>query len=310
MSVESILSSQPKREAAFQTLLQNILFGGMAGVMGTSIIFPLYTIKTNLQSGHSPNYTPTVKGVASILSVHQWKVGPVIRSIIGREGWRGFYRGLTPTLLGVAPEKAIKLSVNDFLSSILSDEHGKTSFMNSVIAGGGAGFCQVIATCPMEMLMITFQTRSSLGQPVHSVVQLVKELGLGGMYKGLMATLCRDVPFSMIFFSVNAQLKSIFQGSSEKLAISYVFLSGVGAGSLAAVLSTPMDVIKTRLQSAHSPYKGIVDCFIRTLHEDGITKFFSGSVARACIVSPLFGIALLFYELQKRLASSPKLNHI
>ncbi|EME27786.1 mitochondrial carrier [Galdieria sulphuraria] len=307
--VESFgISTKPKKQSALQTLPQNILFGGMAGVVGTSIIFPLYTLKTNLQSSHSTHSSSSssrsLKGVTNILSVHhQWRVGAVVRSILGREGWKGFYRGLTPTLIGVAPEKAIKLSVNDMLCSFLSDEQGKTSFMNSIIAGAGAGFCQVIATCPMEMLMITFQTRSSQGQPIHSVTQLVKELGIRGIYKGLIATLCRDVPFSMIFFSTNAHLKATFQGSSERLAIPYVFVSGIGAGCLAAVLSTPMDVIKTRLQSSHSPYRGIVDCFVRTLHEDGITKFFSGSIARACIVSPLFGIALLFYEFQKRLAS-------
>ncbi|KAK4527857.1 hypothetical protein GAYE_SCF46G5790 [Galdieria yellowstonensis] len=293
------------KTTALGELPQNILFGGLAGVLGTSIIFPLYTIKTNLQSSHSHySYSTTSRTSLAFIS-QQWKIGSVIRSIIGREGWKGMYRGLTPTLLGVAPEKAIKLSVNDMLSSLLSDEQGKTSFKNSVIAGGGAGFCQVIATCPMEMMMITFQTRASQGQTaVPSVVHLAQELGIRGMYKGLLATLCRDVPFSMIFFSTNAQLKQQFQGSSETLDISYVFLSGISAGCLAAVLSTPMDVIKTRLQSANSPYRGIIDCFVRTLREEGLGKFFSGSIARACIVSPLFGIALLFYEIQKRLASS------
>ncbi|GJD05800.1 Mitochondrial substrate carrier family protein X [Galdieria sulphuraria] len=246
--VESFgISTKPKKQSALQTLPQNILFGGMAGVSFYSLLFFFFSF-----SQRSDKY--------------------FIRS---------------SSVERVAPEKAIKLSVNDMLCSFLSDEQGKTSLMNSIIAGAGAGFCQVIATCPMEMLMITFQTRSSQGQPIHSVTQLVKELGIRGIYKGLIATLCRDVPFS----------------SSERLAIPYVFVSGIGAGCLAAVLSTPMDVIKTRLQSSHSPYRGIVDCFVRTLHEDGITKFFSGSIARACIVSPLFGIALLFYEFQKRLAS-------
>lgn len=179
---ESLLDKQTKQQTALKALPQNIIFGALAGVMGTCIIFPLYTIKTNLQSSHYNYATTTAKGETS-LSNRQWRIGPVIRSIVGREGWRGFYRGLTPTLLGVAPEKAIKLSVNDMLCSILSDEQGKTSFMNSVIAGGGAGCCQVIATCPMEMMMITYQTRSSQGLPVQSVVHLAKELGVGGMYK-------------------------------------------------------------------------------------------------------------------------------
>eukprot|EP00871_Galdieria_phlegrea_P001439 jgi/Galph1/2296/GphlegSOOS_G1009.1 len=312
-----------KHKEAFKILPQNILLGGMAGVLGTSVIFPLYTIKTNLQSQRVLQYTVQT-ATATVTTNHatgnlantsassglfgKWRVGQIVRNILVREGWRGLYRGLTPSLLGVAPEKAIKLSVNDTLSAILADERGNTSFLGSVMAGAGAGFCQVVATCPMELLMITFQTRAAQSKPVNSVFGLVRELGLRGIYKGAGATLLRDVPFSMIFFSSNAFLRKLFADENRQTGIHFVFLSGITAGCLAAVLSTPMDVIKTRLQSANSSYYGIKDCFVRTLREEGVGKFFSGSVARALIVSPLFGIALLFYEVQKRFLASRKVH--
>jgi hypothetical protein len=37
--------------------------------------------------------------------------------VIKYEGFKGFYKGLGPQLIGVAPEKAIKLVVNDYLRS-------------------------------------------------------------------------------------------------------------------------------------------------------------------------------------------------
>jgi solute carrier family 25 (mitochondrial aspartate/glutamate transporter), member 12/13 len=37
--------------------------------------------------------------------------------VIRHEGFTGLYRGLVPQLLGVAPEKAIKLTMNDLTRS-------------------------------------------------------------------------------------------------------------------------------------------------------------------------------------------------
>ena len=48
----------------------------------------------------------------------------------------GLYRGLPPQLVGVAPEKAIKLTVNDFMRDHLTDEHGNIHFAAEMAAGG------------------------------------------------------------------------------------------------------------------------------------------------------------------------------
>ena len=41
------------------------------------------------------------------------------------------------------------------------------------------------------------------------MTQVVKHLGLGGLYRGYFITLMRDVPFSMIFFPLYAFLKDV-----------------------------------------------------------------------------------------------------
>lgn len=48
----------------------------------------------------------------------------------------GLYRGLLPQLMGVAPEKAIKLTVNDFVRDKCTDKQGQIPLWSEILAGG------------------------------------------------------------------------------------------------------------------------------------------------------------------------------
>ena len=58
-------------------------------------------------------------------------------------GIRGLYRGLLPQVIGVAPEKAIKLTMNDFVRDLLTKD-GRISLPCEIIAGGCADASQVM----------------------------------------------------------------------------------------------------------------------------------------------------------------------
>lgn len=63
-----------------------------------------------------------------------------------------------PQLVGVAPEKAIKLTVNDLVRKKATDpETGRISLPMEFVAGGTAGGCQVIVTNPLEITKIRLQ---------------------------------------------------------------------------------------------------------------------------------------------------------
>ena len=55
--------------------------------------------------------------------------------VIRHEGFFGLYRGLLPQFLGVAPEKAIKLTVNDLVRDKLSTKDN-IPLVAEVVAGG------------------------------------------------------------------------------------------------------------------------------------------------------------------------------
>lgn len=57
------------------------------------------------------------------------------KKVIRHEGVLGLYRGLVPQLIGVAPEKAIKLTVNDLVRDKLTSKEGVIPGYGEVLAG-------------------------------------------------------------------------------------------------------------------------------------------------------------------------------
>lgn len=171
-----------------------------------------------------------------------------VKKVISKEGYRGLYRGLLPNLIGVTPEKAIKLSVNDYFRHFFSQAIGVPEshlpLQYGALSGALAGFCQVLATNPMEIVKIKMQI-SGISQHMenqNSLMAVYSNLGLRGLYYGVSATLCRDIPFSIIFFTTFALLKNKFTRKDLfEPSLFNVFLSGIMAGSFAGFVVTPMD---------------------------------------------------------------------
>lgn len=121
-----------------------------------------------------------------------------------------------------------------------------------MIAGALAGTTQVIATNPMETVKIRMQMAAvSAGKSsvlaineVPSTLSVMKDLGIKGLYRGSLATLSRDVPFSMLFFQLFASFKDFFKkqtNQTKDIEFPYIFASGISAGAIGAFVVTPMD---------------------------------------------------------------------
>ncbi len=57
--------------------------------------------------------------------------------------------------MGVTPEKAIKLAVNEKMREYFEKEDGTISLRHEMIAGATAGLCQVAASNPVEIGLYT-----------------------------------------------------------------------------------------------------------------------------------------------------------
>ena len=140
---------------------------------------------------------------------------------------------------------------------------------------------------------------------------IVKNLGLVGLYKGASACLLRDVPFSGIYFPTYNHLKrDLFgEGPTKKLGIVQLLTAGAIAGMPAAYLTTPCDVIKTRLQvearKGDTKYTSLRHCASTVYKEEGFRAFFKGGPARVLRSSPQFGFTLAGYEVLQKLLPMP-----
>ena len=150
------------------------------------------------------------------------------RKVFKNEGFFGFYSGLLPQLLGVAPEKAIKLTVNDLVRLLTQDQDGKVAVPFELLAGAAAGGSQVVFTNPLEIVKIRLQvageTNKGGERVAHGAIHIIRQLGLLGLYKGAGACLLRDIPFSAIYFPLYAHLKSDMFGphSEENLSLIHI----------------------------------------------------------------------------------------
>ncbi|KAH1171637.1 mitochondrial glutamate carrier 1 isoform X1 [Mauremys mutica] len=299
------------------SLPAKLINGGIAGLIGVTCVFPIDLAKTRLQNQQNGQRMYTSMSDCLIKTIRS-------------EGYFGMYRGAAVNLTLVTPEKAIKLAANDFFRYHLSKDGKKLTLLKEMLAGCGAGTCQVIVTTPMEMLKIQLQdagriaaqkklmaaqaqlssttsagAAESVVETRTTAMQITRELlrskGIAGLYKGLGATLLRDVPFSIVYFPLFANLNKLGQKSPDVKAPFYVsFLSGCLAGSTAAVAVNPCDVIKTRLQSLkrgvnEDTYSGILDCTRKIWQKEGPLAFLKGAYCRALVIAPLFGIAQVVY---------------
>ncbi|XP_063532929.1 calcium-binding mitochondrial carrier protein Aralar1 isoform X1 [Cydia strobilella] len=270
------VSSPADRSFFIQVLEQTYRFtlGSIAGAVGASAVYPIDLVKTRMQNQRTGSFIGEVAYRNSF---------DCFKKVIRHEGIFGLYRGLVPQLIGVAPEKAIKLTVNDLVRDKLMDKNGNLSLHAEILAGACAGGSQVIFTNPLEIVKIRLQVAGEIaGAQKVRAWAVVKELGLFGLYKGARACLLRDMPFSAIYFPAYAHVKAKFADENGYNHPLTLLAAGAIAGVPAAFLVTPADVIKTRLQvvarTGQTTYTGVLDAARKIYAEEGFRTFWKGSI--------------------------------
>ncbi|KAF8607712.1 mitochondrial carrier [Ceratobasidium sp. AG-I] len=81
-------------------VLALLAFGSISGSVGATSVYPLNLVRTRLQASGSSGHPQVYDGM--------WDVA---RKTMAKEGWRGFYKGLLPTLAKVVPAVSISYVV-------------------------------------------------------------------------------------------------------------------------------------------------------------------------------------------------------
>lgn len=207
-----------------------------------------------------------------------------------------------------------------------SQQENDDFFKNSLAQlsiGAIAGMASRTGTAPLERLKILYQVQSH-GKPpsiINGFKMMYAESGLRGMWKGNAANLLKIAPESAVKLYMFEAMKLVFkqwnqlydsknyeqqnqnvdeqaEQAQSDISATQLFMCGSIAGVCGHLVSFPLEVVKTRLAvAANGTYTGIVDCFSRTLRQEGFYSFYRGFTASMASTIPHSGINLMMYQL-------------
>ncbi|KAI0104623.1 mitochondrial carrier domain-containing protein [Nemania sp. FL0031] len=342
--VEAIPTTVPTRNLAKQTAVRPWahLVAGASGGFATAILTsPLDVLRTRLQSdfyqlpsrslhGTHPPLAPT--RLLGVPLRHVRETFQIINSIHYTEGWRGFFRGLGPSLSGVVPATAIKFYVygncKRLGARVLNcKEDAAVVHAQAAIA---AGIATATATNPIWLIKTRLQLDASRAESAGAttrryknsldcVRQVLKQEGVGGLYRGLSASYLGTLETALhlvlyerfkLLYTRSLEGSSV-QNDTARGLINWVSTSGAaGSAKLAAVLiAYPHEVVRTRLRQAPIEngvlkYTGLVQCFRSIWQQEGPLALYGGLTPHMMRSVPSAMITLGVYEFVLSLAGS------
>lgn len=271
--------------------LRHILTGLVAGGIGAAVVYPIDVVKTHLQNQDycEPDYDNIADCAAKICAA---------------DGIAGLYTGVVPQVLGVAPQKGLKVSVYSAAYPVmLATPLAALGWGAPVFAAGTmSSMAQAMITNPLEVMKIRLQLQGK-DEPDPALrkgyFEIGRELGTEGLYKGLLLTLARDIPSVGFFWLGYEGMKRYFGADGADLTTVQYLISGLVSGAPAAFIATPMDVVKTRWQAKGGDvkYSSPADCVRSIMREEGWQTLWSGALSRVLRISPQLGVTLAIYEI-------------
>ncbi|KAL3274215.1 hypothetical protein HHI36_015627 [Cryptolaemus montrouzieri] len=249
--------------------MQHFKAGGSAGFVVDVALFPLDTLKTRIQSQQGFK-----------------RAG----------GFSGVYKGIGPQVICSVPQGALFFltyeSIKYYFTPHVSSTTAPLLHMFAATAGE-------VVTClirvPMEVVKQRRQTSINIKDTsLKIMLDAYKQEGfIKGLYRGYGSTVLREIPFSVIQFPLLEFLKNYYRITFKNnipLEPYEVATCGALAGSVAAALTTPLDVVKTRIMLADKKKVelkeiGIRSMFMEVYRQKGIRGLFAGFGIRMAWIS-------------------------
>lgn len=251
MPFASVSVGEEKPFDFLQTLIDGVIAGGTAGVVVETVLYPIDTIKTRLQAA---------RGGGQIVL-------------------KGLYSGLAGNLAGVLPASALFVGVYEpAKQKLLRMFPENLSAVAHLTAGAIGGVAASLIRVPTEVVKQRMQTGQFTSAP-DALRLIVSKEGFKGLYAGYGSFLLRDLPFDAIQFCIYEQLRLGYKlAAKRELKDPENAVIGAFAGALTGAITTPLDVIKTRLmvQGSANQYKGIFDCVRTIVQEEGAPALLKG----------------------------------
>mmetsp|Transcript_17048 Transcript_17048/g.35443 ORF Transcript_17048/g.35443 Transcript_17048/m.35443 type:complete len:325 (-) Transcript_17048:193-1167(-) len=213
-----------------------------------------------------------------------------------------FFKGVIPQIVLAIPSGGVQFMTYELAKEKMAkwDEQNRWQAPRDLLAGALGALVAMSFRVPQEVIKQGIQA-DLYPNVMIAVPQIWRAGGFLGFYKGIVVTASRDVPWNALSFLFHAQAKRIFASVNHRAPTNGENLGLAGlAGALAAIIMTPVDVIKTRLMTQKAgavvQYSGIIPTLKKIVAEEGPASLFKGVIPRILFLAPLAGIAFTIYE--------------
>ncbi|XP_052499916.1 mitochondrial coenzyme A transporter SLC25A42 isoform X3 [Budorcas taxicolor] len=195
------------------------------------------------------------------------------------------------------------------LPAHVSSKSDHRQVLSSLLSGALAGALAKTAVAPLDRTKIIFQVSSkrfSAKEAFRLLYFTYLHEGFWSLWRGNSATMVRVVPYAAIQFSAHEEYKrllgSYYGFRGEALPPWPRLLAGALAGTTAASLTYPLDLVRARMAvTPKEMYSNIFHVFIRISREEGLKTLYHGFVPTVLGVIPYAGLSFFTYETLKSL---------
>ncbi|XP_014235661.1 mitochondrial uncoupling protein Bmcp [Trichogramma pretiosum] len=185
-----------------ELVLINIVCAAIAGAISSAIANPTDVVKVRMQAGIETNLT--------LLGC--------FKDVYNHEGFRGLWRGVSPTAQRAAIIAAVELPIYDFSKKELTPYFGN-SISNHFISSFVASMGSAISSTPIDVVRTRMMNQKRVtnkngvlpshiyASSIDCFVKTFKYEGFLALYKGFLPTWLRMGPWNIIFFICYEQLK-------------------------------------------------------------------------------------------------------
>ncbi|KAH6614947.1 mitochondrial carrier protein-like protein [Boeremia exigua] len=226
-----------------------LIAGAIAAFTVDLLVYPLDTLKTRFQSpDYARLYTNSATG----------KPNPAL--------FRGMYQGIGSVIIATLPSSGAFFTTYERTKSLFTDLNSTSShpdgFLPTPVIHAGASSLAELVSCailtPAEVIKQNAQMVSSDRSSTNATLQTLQKFRSNplALWRGYASLAGRNLPFTAMQFPMFERLKqSIKQYRDARgLTTGSIVESGTitavsagTAGSIAAVITTPVDVLKTRI---------------------------------------------------------------
>ena len=204
-------------------------------------------------------------------------------SVISKEeGARSLFKGLNAGIQRQICFCGIRIGLYDTVRRFYGDtSEGKPKVLVKILASCTTASTAVLLFQPTEVVKIRFQAAGAkqiYSGTAAAYVTIAKTEGIKGLWRGFTTNIFRLSVVNCTEIVVYDIIKSYViykQLMDDKVPLHLT--SAVGAGLVSCIITSPIDVVKTRfMNSKIGSYKTPIHCAVYLLKENGPTAFYKG----------------------------------